>query len=249
MVAVPLQLPPSAICVPPSELCVCFERDFVRQTFRAPRPLDQQTGADAGGSGVRYLQLQASGLCIDLRQDRQGEAHEAFLGLAAWDASAAVLNWHPVIEFGKNVDLGPSGEATLPSLLERVAASAAQTPSGTEDRGKVMWEADGGAWIETDVDGGAGILEERWVVMRAEADSGSPEAAFLRVDAALEEILLCRDGFFAIVSVARGDSGIGCAHFSMGHLDTHGCFLIDLSTEEQRRGSTLDMDLWPGLRT
>ena len=233
---------PSSLRVPPV-LTGCFVRDYIKQSFRAPRNTDKNyvEGFSAGGK-TWYLQSSLNcGLCVDARVDCTGGGdHDCFLGVALWNAEQEVVNWHPVVGYGM-----PTGKAAGGNLLTQLintVASAVVAPAETADCGRVTWEAENSrdVWVETDVQGGAEVLEERWVRQRG-SDQPSPRN-FLRerqckirthhISPGSEELLLVEFGYFAHVAVVPEAK----TEFCMGKAATKAPWHVELATGEKTGG-------------
>ena len=154
----------------PLELQGCWRREYIKQTFRKPRATDTE-------GETWYLQA-ANGLCIDCRIDRTGgKDYDCFLGIAFWDSKKSVLNWHPLVTLTDVPQLMSRGESTK---QENIAVSqkfvhegiekAIKNPNATKDRGRVTW-IDNDVWLETDVERGSEVLEEKWVRLKDPLDA------------------------------------------------------------------------------
>ena len=180
----------SPTVVPPHELCGCWRREYIKQTFRPPRLTD-----DPSRGIVRYLQL-STGLCADIRVQLEEDGktisssgHDCFVGFATWNKNEKVLSWHAVLSRGpqeesisnnsnnsgaenlksKSGEDGAESEENakinqnLQVQLATAAAAASEAPAATEDRGRIDWiSKNPDVWLETDVAEGAKALEERW---------------------------------------------------------------------------------------
>lgn len=185
----------------PPGLTACWRREYIKQSFRPPRATDSD---EASAVGVRYVQsAHPAGLCVDLRMDVGGgdtSCTDCFAGLALWHEESQVLSWHPVVT---SSEAAPTADSDLASLFRaRAEELAAGVSAGgvvpSEDRARIVWQdAQKSAWLELDVDGGATVLEEKWVRMRAEGKGGDTELSLLTP----RELLLVQNGLFAHVEL------------------------------------------------
>eukprot|EP00933_Yihiella_yeosuensis_P085088 TRINITY_DN9988_c1_g1_i6.p1 TRINITY_DN9988_c1_g1~~TRINITY_DN9988_c1_g1_i6.p1 ORF type:complete len:267 (-),score=51.98 TRINITY_DN9988_c1_g1_i6:361-1161(-) len=247
---------PNRLLIPKS-LCGCWKREYIKQSFRAPRATDKQPE----GGVVWYLQS-STGVCVDVRVDLTGGGdHDCFVGIALWDGEESILNWHSVVTYVATATEGGGTKTKTDAgkLLQDVAARALKAPHATEDRGCVKWEdASQSSWIETAVDGGSDVLEERWLRNSAEnkqdvdvdvaVDVDAPAAAATtfvdvcrtrsNVDKTMELLLQSR-GFFAHVHILQD----GRTEFSMGKVHPDN-WRIEVSTQNAKIGATFDLNPW-----
>ena len=178
----------------PLELQGCWRREYIKQTFREPRATD--TLAETW-----YLQA-GNGLCIDCRIDPTcGNDHDCFLGIAFWDSEKSVLNWHPLVTL---TGVPQENIAITQKFLHERIEKAIGNPSVTEDRGRVTWIEKGSVWLETDVEKGSEVLEEKWVRLKDSVDgTGSDPSIAIGTTASTTgvEISLQEGAYFGKVSM------------------------------------------------
>mmetsp|Transcript_2158 Transcript_2158/g.4554 ORF Transcript_2158/g.4554 Transcript_2158/m.4554 type:complete len:279 (+) Transcript_2158:39-875(+) len=151
----------------PAWLQGCWRREYIQQSFRAPKAVDK---AEEGVA----LYLQGEHVCIDIRVNVVEQNHAAERGDAAASSedyldcfagvaieADGIINWHPIITSSSSVDL--IDHSKVLSWLHQTSVD----PTNTEDRGKVMeMRADDAgvveSWLEVDPEGGSERLEEKW---------------------------------------------------------------------------------------
>eukprot|EP00439_Symbiodinium_sp_Y106_P026601 s5848_g3.t1 len=207
----------------PKPLRGCWQRSYIRQTFREPRAIDT-TGR------VWYLQA-PDGVCVDARIDDSGAGgHECFLGFAVWDEAEKIVSWHTAATFEAGC-----AEPNLEEALQKCAARAVASPAATEDRGRVTWKEEPNAWIETDPDGGSAVLEELWLRREGSKASCDEAGSGCRIRPAADggsELLLTCEEHFAHVLCPRD----GTMKFTMGSTKD---WRVELSTSPDLQGSVL----------
>mmetsp|Transcript_18042 Transcript_18042/g.50108 ORF Transcript_18042/g.50108 Transcript_18042/m.50108 type:complete len:281 (-) Transcript_18042:234-1076(-) len=239
----------------------CWRREYIRQTFREPKPTDT-----AEETVVFYLQGER--LCVDIRintaaqrkaSDAWGAAVDSgvpfvdcFAGVAVQEElpgdGGEVMNWHPLFSLpGDAFQIDDEGVRTW-------LAKVQSAPSATEDRGRVHEKtqtASGAveAWLEFDVEGGSGVYEERWVSttdLRG-GGAGPVTTAVESSSAPMHERIAVRSGkggesvFEIVVRVGRIFARASAQHFCIGQADdASGKVEILHSTDEQLIGTIVD---------
>jgi len=236
----------------PAILRGCWRREYIHQTLRSNRVTDNP---DLGI--VWYLQAE-NGLCVDCRIDLSGGSieHDCFLGVALWDASSKIVNWHPAVTYTSTIS---SDTGTLRERLSAAASKALRAPSCCEDRGVIEWVEEGSVWLETDVAGGKAVLEEKWSrwpleglmlamapqcdVQSADVTEGDSNSTVLRDwfdhNDSGEELLLRHDNHFSQV-LLKSD---GTTVFSMGRINSEREWTIELSTDPKKKGKVVHISI------